>query len=113
MANVQTITTTDGTGTPVGPQAISIPNKPGTLIISVERAFVEMGFDGPSSFDGYPQSTRTIRINEIGAGSLQPFRMPIPQDVNGQIGFYAREAGAPNATVSVMILCGDVVGGSY
>ena len=112
MANVQTIRITDSTGTPVAPQAISIPSKPGTLIISVISNYVEMGFDGPSSFDGYPGSTRTIRINSPSGDTVQPFRMPIPQDVNGQIWFYAREAGAPNATVSVMILCGSS-GGSY
>lgn len=113
MANVQTITITDSAGVPVPPQAISIPSRPGTLIISSNLNYVEMGFDGPSSFDGYPQGLRAIRINSVSGDTVQPFRMPIPQDVNGQIWFYAREAGAPNATVNVMILCGHVAGGSY
>ncbi len=68
--------------------------------------YVEMATQ-PADFEGYPGHQRSIRINDIAGGGQNPFTIPIPPDLNGQLWFYCREAGAPNATVSVMIMCGE------
>ncbi len=111
--SITTIAVTDNGGTPLPAQAISIPNEEGMLIFSLEGIqHIEVGFDGPASFEGYPTSNRSIRIILNDTRGPQPFKMPIPRGINNQLWLYSRAAGNPNSVVSVMILCGNS-GGYY